>query len=260
MADLTGVLAKLDRAEEHRQEYDQLVEDFVGAEPYTIYSQYDPETGWHTLRWQVLREPPLQRMALVFGDMVSNLRATLDYLVWQLVLAGGMRPGRRTGFPVVRRAKDWEVQSKSALRGVQPPWVEEIEARQPYNRPDDPSIHPLAILDHVNNLNKHRFLPVAVLSVQQLGLLINVEEARGEVIESQEFLDRPIAPDGELARFRVPSKAYLEVAVNQAPRCRVSFDDGLGYEWHPIELVDWVRETVAQFEPAFWKEGARART
>jgi hypothetical protein len=253
MPDLSGVLAKLERAEEHRQAYDELVEDFVGSDPYTIYSEYDPETGWHSLRWQVLREAPLERMALVFGDMVSNLRATLDYLVWQLVLAGGMRPGRRTGFPVVRRAKDWEVQSKSALRGVAQRWVDEIDARQPYRRPEEPALHPLAILDHVNNLNKHRFLPVAVLSVQHLDLLLNVKDVAGEVIESQEFLDRPITPGGELARFRVPSRAYLDVVLKQAPHCHVSFDDGLDYEWHPIELVEWVRETVAQFEPAFRK-------
>jgi hypothetical protein len=251
MADLSGVLAKLDRAEEHRVEFDELVEEYVGGEPYTIYSQYDPGTGWHTLRWQALREPPLQRLALVFGDMISNLRTTLDYLVWQLVLAAGNRPGRRTSFPVVRRAKDWAVQSRTALGGVERRWTDEIESRQPFQRHDRPSIHPLAILDHVNNLNKHRFLPVALLSVEQLGLLINVESARGEMIESQDFLDRPITPDGEVARFRVPSRVHLEVAVNQAPHCRVSFDDGLEYDWHPIELVEWVRETVAQFEPAF---------
>jgi hypothetical protein len=251
MADLTGVLAKLDRADEHRLAYDELVEEFVAGEPYTIYTEYDPQTGWHSVRWLALREPPLERLALVFGDMVSNLRTTLDYLVWQLVLTTGKRPGRRTGFPVVRREKDWEAQSRIALRGVEQRWIDEIEARQPYHRLDRPSIHPLAILDHVNNLNKHRFLPVAVLSVQRLDLLINVEDAPGEAIESQDFLDRPITDGGEAARFRVPSGTHLEVAVKQPPRCRVSFDDGLDYDWHPIELIEWVRETVAQFEPAF---------
>ena len=250
MADLSGVLAKLDRAEEHREAFDDLVEEYVGGEPYTIYSQYDPETGWHSLRWNVLEDLPLQRLGLLFGDMISNLRTTLDYLVWQLVLAGGNRPGRRTGFPVVRKEKDWEVQSRAALRGVAPEWAAEIEARQPFHV-DEPAFHPLAILDHVNNLNKHRFLPVAVLSVEHLGLLINVEPVPDETLETRDFLDRPITQGGELARFRVESRVPLEVVVNQAPHVRLAFNDGLNYDWHPFELIEWVSETVAYFAVAF---------
>jgi hypothetical protein len=250
-ADLSGVLAKLRRADEHRQAYDDLFEEYAASEPYGILSEYDPETGWHTLLWNVSREPPLEDLALVFGDMISNLRATLDYLVWQLVLAAGKRPGRRTSFPVVRREKDWEVQSRSALSGVEPEWVEEIESRQPYHRPERPHLHPLAILEHVNNLTKHRFLPSAMLSVERIGLLVNVEPAGGEPLEMLDYLDRPITPGGELARFRVPSGVFLEVAVNQAPHVRISVDDGLEYPWHPIELVEWVGETVAAFAPAF---------
>lgn len=249
--DLSGVLAKIQRADDHRLEYEELAEEFAAGEPYGILTEYDPETGWHTLRWHVLREPPLLQMGLAFGDMIANLRSSLDYLAWQLVLAAGNRPGRRTSFPVVRRAKDWEVQSRSAIEGIAPEWAAVIEERQPYHRPERPSVHPLAILEHVNNLNKHRFLPVAVLSVTQLGVLINVEPVAGETIESQDFLDRPITPGGVVARFRVASGAMVDVVLNVPPRARVSFDDGLDYDWHPIELIEWVRETVAQFEPAF---------
>ena len=249
--DLSGVLAKLDRADELREVFDELYESYAASEPYGIFTEFDPKTGWHILRWQVNREPPFTELALIFGDMISNLRAALDYLVWQLVLASGNRPGRRTAFPVVRRAKDWEVQARTSLRGVDQEWVDVVRERQPFQRPERPSIHPLAILDHVNNLNKHRFLPVAAVSVQQLGLLINVEEAPGEMIESRDFVDRPIAQGGELARFRVPSKTYLDVVVNQSPRARLSFDDGIDDDWHPVELAEWTKETVALFARAF---------
>jgi hypothetical protein len=250
VADLSGVLAKLDRAEEHRQAFDDLFEEFHAGNPYSILSEYDPETGWHSLRWNVLQELPLQRLGLLFGDMISNLRTTLDYLVWQLVLAGGSRPGRRNGFPVVRKEKDWDVQSKTALRGVPPVWVDEIRARQPFQL-EHPGLHPLAILDHVNNLNKHRFLPAAVLSVEHLGLLINVEPVPGETLEARDFLDKPITQGGELARFRVESHVPLEVVVNQAPSIRLAFDDGLNYDWQPFELIEWVSETVAHFAVVF---------
>ena len=40
--------------------------------------------------------------------------------------------------------------------------------------------------------------------------------------------------------------------MNESPRFRLSFRDGVEMEWAPVDLVDWVREAVAQFEPAFW--------
>ena len=39
--------------------------------------------------------------------------------------------------------------------------------------------------------------------------------------------------------------------MNEHPRFRLSFRDGVDVDWAPIDLVDWVREAVAQFEPAF---------
>jgi len=176
VADLSGVLAKLDRAEEHRQAFDDLFEEFHAA-TRTRSCRSTTRSG---LALAALERPPGAAAATTraaFRDMISNLRTTLDYLVWQLVLAGGSRPGRRTGFPVVRKEKDWGVQSSAPFVAWRPEWAAEIEARQPFHL-EQPAFHPLAILDHVNNLNKHRFLPVAVLSVEHLGLLINVEPSR----------------------------------------------------------------------------------
>ena len=90
-----------------------------------------------------------------------------------------------------------------------------------------------------------------MLSVEHLGLLINVEPVPGETLESQDFLERPIVQGGELARFRAESRVPLEVVVNQAPSIRLAFDDGLNYDWHPFELIEWVSETVAHFAVVF---------
>ncbi len=253
MADLTGVRAKLRRAEEHRQAYDDLFESYLAASPYAIIFEYDPETGWHTFRWSVESEPPLEELALIFSDILGNLRSTLDYLVWQLVLLGGRKPGRQTAFPVVKREKDWRVQGGAALQGVPEEWAALIEAMQPFHRFDRPDLHPLAILEHVNNLTKHRFLPAAVLTADAFGYLINVAGVPpDETFESRDFLDQPIADGAELARFRAKSRAPIDVQVNESPRFRLSFRDGVEMEWAPVDLVDWVREAVAQFEPAFW--------
>jgi hypothetical protein len=252
VADLSGVRAKLRRADELREAYDELFEGFLSDHPYSIFFEYDPETGWHVFRWLVMGEPPLEDLSLIFSDILGNLRSTLDYLVWQLVLAGGRKPGRQTGFPIVKREKDWRVQGGSALKGVGPEWVELIEAMQPFQRFDRPDLHPLAILEHVNNLSKHRFLPAAVLTADTFGYLVNVAGVPpGERFESHDYLDQPIVNGGEVARFRTESRLQVAVRINENPRFRLSFKDGVDLDWAPIDLVEWVREAVVRFEPAF---------
>jgi hypothetical protein len=252
VADLAGVRAKLRRAEEHRLAYDEVFESYLETHPYSILFEFDPETGWNVFRWVVVAEPPLEDLSLIFSDIVGNLRSTLDYLVWQLVLQGGRKPGRQTGFPIVKRARDWPVQGGSALKGVAPEWAELIEAMQPFQRFDQPELHPLAILEHVNNLTKHRFLPAAVLTAEKFGYLINVADVpEGEMFESQDQLDSPVENGGEVARFRTESRLQVAVHIAENPRFRLSFRDGVDLEWAPIDLVEWVREAVAQFEPAF---------
>lgn len=252
MADLAGVRAKLRRADEHRRAYDDLFEEFVESHPYGITFEFDPETGWHTFRWRVETEPPLEDLALVFSDIVGNLRSTLDYLVWQLVLIGGRRPGRKTSFPILKRRQDWAVQGLAALNGVPAEWAELIESMQPYQRHDRPDLHPLAILEHVNNVTKHRFLPAAVLTADSFSYLINVAGLpEGEMFESSDFLDHPIVDGGELARFRASSRMPIAVQVSENPRFRISFKDGVDIEWLPIDLIEWVQEAVARFEAAF---------
>ena len=258
MPDLAGVRAKLEWAAEHCRAYDNLFESYLGTHPYSIGFEFDPETGWHTFRWQVEVEPPLEELALRFSDIVGNLRSTLDYLVWQLVFLGGRKPGRKTSFPVVKRERDWAVQGGSALQGVPAQWAELIEELQPFQRYDRPDLHPLAILEHVNNLTKHRFLPAAVLTVDSFSYLINVAAVLpGETFESSDFLDRPIADGAELARFRAKSGSLIDVRVNENPRFRLSFRDGVEVDWAPSDLVNWVREAVVQFEPAFLPNPAR---
>jgi hypothetical protein len=252
MADLAGVRAKLRRADELRQAYDELFGAYLESDPYAIIFEFDPASGWHTFRWSVDSEPPLEDLALIFSDILGNVRSTLDYLVWQLVFTGGRKPGRQTAFPIVKRAKDWPVQGGAALRGVPQEWAELIEAMQPFQREDRPDLHPLAILEHVNNLSKHRFLPAAVLTADSFSYLINIAGVpEDETFESRDFLELPIVDGGELARFRAKSRSQIAVHVNENPRFRITFKDGIDIEWTAFELIEWVREAVAQFEAAF---------
>ena len=188
MPDLTGVRAKLRRADEHRQAYDDLFARFLETQPYSILFEFDPESGWHVFRWLVTSEPPLEDLSLIFSDILGNLRSTLDYLVWQPVMLGG------------------------------------------------------------------RKLPAAVLTAESFGYLINVADVpEGERFESQDYLDRPVENGGEVARFRTESRLMVDVHVNENPRFRLSFRDGVDMQWSPLDLIEWVREAIVRFEPAFYR-------
>ena len=82
MPDLTGVRAKLRRADEHRQAYDDLFARFLETQPYSILFEFDPESGWHVFRWLVTSEPPLEP-----SPSCALLRARVA-AAWRLPAAG----------------------------------------------------------------------------------------------------------------------------------------------------------------------------
>jgi hypothetical protein len=250
---LDGCRAKLRRADEHRKAFDRLFGDFLDENPYTITFEFDSATGWHNFRWVVRREPPAVDLALIFGDMLTNLRGTLDYLAWQLVLSANNEPTAHTCFPVVKKRESWASVRGDSLRGVADAWADRIEGLQPYHRGDRPELHPLAILDHVNNVNKHRALPIAILSAQQWTCDIGIERMpAGDGLEFQSFVGQPIEHGAYVYRFRwVQTGEQLQVNMDKQPFFRVSFRDGLDYDWTNDAIFDWVAEALAIFEPAF---------
>jgi len=247
---MTGVWAKFRRAEHHAQAFERLLAGFLESDSYAVAVEFDAETGWHHFRWSVMKEPPREEFAVLFGDMLYNLRASLDYLVWQLVLANGEVPDRGNSFPAAKSPKAWAAAQGNDLRGVHPVWIAEIDKLQPYKRVDRPEVHMLAILDYVNNLNKHRVLPITLADAETWEALFDVRSVPdGEQIEH--FFDPTMKHAADLFRIRCASKVKLNVKMNPKPPIRVSFSDGLNYDWVNADLVHWVFHALARFEPAF---------
>lgn len=253
MADLVSVRAKLSRADEHRQVFDRLLGRFLDEDPYSIAFEFDPDTGWHSFRWVVRHNPPLEDFALIEGDFLTNLRGALDYLAWQLVLAAGNQPTIRTAFPAVIKPQHWASAVGDRLAGIDSAWIAEIEKLQPYHRPQRPELHPLALIDHLNNINKHRTLPVTLMLAQEWRCTINTEPMpAGGQLRFDSFQDRPIEDGAEHFRFRwEQTRQQLDVDMDEAPFFRVAFSDGLNHDWTNDEAFHWVSRAIALFEPAF---------
>jgi hypothetical protein len=83
----------------------------------------------------VVREPPPPELPLTFADMISNLRATLDHIIWALVEESGNETHNELGFPCVLERKDWRSALRRKLKNVPPQWIPAIEQAQPFTAP-----------------------------------------------------------------------------------------------------------------------------
>lgn len=249
-ATMDGVWAKYRRAVEHADEFDGLLSRYAEDDSYRVTFEFDPETGWHHFKWDIRAEPPRERFALLFGDMLYNLRASLDYVIWQLCIRDGAELHKYRYFPACKTTHQWNSALGRELKGLDPTWIQVIDDLQPYHRVDRPEIHMLALLDHINNANKHRVLPPTITGVGEFRTLIHVQDVpAGE--EFEQFFDETMRDGADLFRFRTASRLKLPVDMETKPSIRVTFPQGLGHSWTNREMVEWVFDALTRFEPAF---------
>lgn len=111
------------------------------------------------------KEPIPARLPIIIGDCIQNLRSSLDYLVWELVLAAKNVPGKHNMFPICKTldAFNNQVTKQRRLDGVAPDAVAEIESLQPYHEGQDFDKTVLWVIEDFCNINKHRRLLVISL-------------------------------------------------------------------------------------------------
>jgi hypothetical protein len=151
VASLAGALAKLDRAEAHLNELRDLLRGHL-TNLDLVSGTITHHPGRIEKRIRIAAVPP--EIQVVAGDVVHNLRSSLDHVANQLVVANGgtpvIGPGGTT-FPIVRPGQEPRVaggvspEAMNLIRQVQPQdyWLEE---------------HPLSVLQHLWNMDKHREL------------------------------------------------------------------------------------------------------
>ena len=172
MDDVTHLEAKLQRAACHLRELETTGFQFLdgvsqlmleSSNPMVRSVVADPSTNSYLVTL-TLPSPPVE-ISLALGDFLHNLRASLDYLARELVLAAGGQPLDGPGgttFPVLLKAPARELDirpgtwagARRLLAEVQP--YSDIEKRGNH--------HPLALIGELNNRDKHRLLNVTALS------------------------------------------------------------------------------------------------
>jgi hypothetical protein len=257
------VLAKLDRARIHADQFSEKWGRFAAANIYTVTT--DQEAPWTVhLTWTYQPDSSetqnvLTELSLIYADLLGNLRATLDYLAWQLVLVAGNTPTDQTGFPAAKNRSNFGSLRAQKLMGIKGRWADLIESLQPYHAPrlhDDMFF----ILDHNNNIAKHRVMHAAIFSMKTskerpLGFNMSHPEMPGRQFYFDNLLDEPMEAGKDLFRITV-DPPIRDLAVTPAvPPARIRFEDGLthaaDFDYTNRDLIQWVANTVAKFQPAF---------
>jgi len=158
---LSGPKLKVKRAKKHIAELEALIHAFYKTNPYELYREQDAKTGEYVHRMRVHSTIPAE-LSAVTGDAVHNLRAALDQLVCQLVLANRRQIQRGTGFPISQSAKHFASNSVGKIKGVSARADRLIRRLKPYKSGNTP----LWILHELDVLDKHQgIIPVAAANV-----------------------------------------------------------------------------------------------
>jgi hypothetical protein len=157
---LDGARLKIVRAEEHVDALKAEVAMYLHGRPWTIGTKV---TGGHSHIAPIITVPPPLRLSTIIGDCVTNVRASLDYIIWELAGryfsppfdAADFNDRRITSFPISNgptEAGYVDRLNRLAKRGVPTAAIDEIKAMQPHNR----GYESLRWLHELVNTDKHR--------------------------------------------------------------------------------------------------------
>ena len=199
---LAGVVVKLRNADHHLQRLHAATRAYLdsGSKTAQIIAERDPSdrTRGH-LRFKVLIEPPLE-IAVIAGDIVHNLRCSLDYIVEELVKLAGHTPTRSHQFPICATAEGFtQALEKGKVYGISKDGIDAIKHFQPYEmKPKGSAIPPLLLLHKLSNRDKHHMLAICALNAYCVWSFVG--KKTGRVLRSDRTTE-PVRNGGVLAEM-----------------------------------------------------------
>jgi hypothetical protein len=130
------------------------VADFLESRPFSAQVEFDPDLNLWQWRAQI-REAVPAFVGFCLGDIVHNLRATVDNLYSALVVHAPSNALREGHFPVCIDEKYWLTRERKLRRALPSHAFYIIEQLQPFHHPIAPERDVLRILHNLWNSDKH---------------------------------------------------------------------------------------------------------
>jgi hypothetical protein len=229
---------KIERATAHIAEAQRLIQEYVQLNPYERFGETDAGTGEHVSKIRVRVRLPHSLPAIV-GDAVNNLRAALDHMAVALTGNGDAY------FPIVSA---WDAKQAAAferkVNGASAAAIAVIKEVQPCFAAN-PSAAPLAVIQALNNKDKHRAL--MILNSAAKMRKFSMESPDGGGIQVRSFTVHPnvvlFENEAELMRYHVVPET--EVHMQATHTCGVAFaESGPVHGKGVVEVLKSLAEAV----------------
>jgi|GEM_PF-6624930 len=206
---LDGARLKISQAKAHLRSFNEEGQKYLSTEPYTL--QLTLDEGLVKVEAVITDEPP-PALACIIGDFVTNLRAALDYVAWELGTKSPPAPltdaqEKRITFPLYLSHAGFSKSDSTAkflenVCGVPTSTMNAIASVQPYQT----GYEPLAALDALVRWDKHRTLLLCASFVEHTAATVYYRDKpvfSGHGISFGQRLDPPHSTPLQTNDFRV---------------------------------------------------------
>lgn len=239
---------KIERADEHIAELDKNIRDFLDTKPYAIVVNPSPYPGQQTWSARIRKEIP-EKLTVILGDALHNLRASLDILTCDLIrhFQGATVDLTDVYFPFNRGdAKDFEsLINKRLVKETSPSVIAVFRELAPY-KAGNPGLYALHSLD-IDDKHK-RLIPMAsFIGIPSLKLITDGQPCMAVV--SAKFF---VSQDGATL-MRLPAANNIELNQEFDPTVEIVFSEVDLVEHQPIvptlhRIADEVESVIKSFE------------
>lgn len=164
--------SKIERARQHLAELEGELIEYIKSRPYTVSTKRDSDRKLIYFISDVKEIP--QSIALITGDILQNLRSSLDHLAYGLFVKNTTdgTSGRHIYFPISHDLEGYETEKVAKTRGMSQGAKNLIDAYKPYK---DGNIN-LWQINKLNNIDKHRLIITVGASFGSMDIGAHVSE------------------------------------------------------------------------------------
>lgn len=242
MHHLDGAYARLDRANVHIADLRFWESRLIDKSKDGLRLQQDDDSGAVNVRWAGVADPIAENadVSILIGEAVYNLRAALDYLVYEIAKHDSGVEQRGTQFPVCDTKPDFDRRRGAWLKGVNPTHISAIEVLQPYK-----GCNWTKLLARISNPDKHRKLTLCQGMIDgALTVRVGTPEELPALREGA--IDPTPLPEGGTIQLEEGEQVEMEAHFTLF----IAFDDGN----RVIPTLKLLKSEIARVLKAFQSE------